>query len=391
MNDCSPEYWMWLQSAIGAGARTDEILSYFNNPKKLYESGAVEWRLSGIFSPAKIATLQRSSPKDFSDSVAECKRKGYKVLTPDCAAYPRQLRTLCDMPLVLYVSGDESSLSDNVHIAIVGTREASSYGIGVAQRMSFSLAKAGVTIVSGGALGIDSEAHAGAMLAKGRTVCVLGCGLCIKYLMSNASLRRAITRYGAVISEYPLYHEASKLTFPIRNRIISGLSLGTLVIEAGERSGSLITAKCAAEQGRDVFAVPGDIVRSSFTGTNRLIQDGVKAVFTPSDILTEYEFKYGKYLNTDGTDEQFLKAEYVDYRKSGKKQPSPSAKKKENLPQSATSGAKKVYAVLSENAMHIDDVSEKAALSVPETLSALTELEMYGCACQIEGKRYIIK
>ncbi len=389
MKACSPEYWMWLQNAIGAGAETDEILSYFNNPQKLYESGATEWRLSGIFSPARIERLRKTSPRDFSKILSLSSQKRFKVLTPDCEAYPGQLKNIADMPLVLYVSGDESSLSDYVHIAIVGTRQASSYGISVAQKMSYALAKAGVTIVSGGALGIDSEAHAGAMLAKGRTICVLGCGLCVDYLKYNAALRRAVTRYGAVISEYPLFEEASKRTFPIRNRLISGLCLGTLVIEAGEKSGSLITARYAAEQGRDVFAVPGDIVRSSFTGTNKLIQDGVKAVFMPSDILSEYELEYGEYLNLAGIDELFGKTQYTDYRRSNKKKTTLKVQKEELLT-NASANAKKVYEVLSGEAVHIDDISEMTGFSVSETLSALTELEMYGLACQIEGKRYII-
>lgn len=390
MSNCPPEYWMWLQDAVGAGARTDEILSYFITPEKMYASGVAEWRLSGVISPARVESLQRRSPKEFGSVLAECARRGCKVLTPDCAAFPRQLLTLPDMPLVLYAAGDESALSDHVHIAIVGTREASSYGITVAQRMSYSLAKAGVTVVSGGALGIDSEAHAGAMLAKGRTVCVLGSGLCDNYLVANAPLRRAITRYGAVISEYPLHTKASRLTFPIRNRLISGLSLGTLVIEAGERSGSLITARCAAEQGRDVFAVPGDIVRSSFTGTNKLIQDGVKAVFTPSDILSEYEFEYGEYLNTRTADELFMQTKYVDYRKGGKKEP-PEEEKTAPLPKEASANARKVREILSEKPLHIDEISERTHLDTAQALSSLTELEMYGCACQIEGKRYIIK
>ncbi len=389
MKACSPEYWMWLQNAIGAGAETDEILSYFNDPQKLYESGVTEWRLSGVFSPARIERLRKTPLNEFSKIISNCKQKEYKILTPDCEAYPGQLKNLPDMPLVLYVSGDESSLSDFVHIAIVGTRQASSYGISVAQKMSYSLAKAGVTIVSGGALGIDSEAHAGAMLAKGRTICVLGCGLCVDYLKYNASLRRAVTRYGAVISEYSLFEEASKRTFPIRNRLISGLCLGTLVIEAGEKSGSLITARYAAEQGRDVFAVPGDIVRSSFTGINKLIQDGVKAVFVPSDILSEYEREYGEYFNLDGIDELFVKTQYTDYRGNNKKKAS-FKPQKEGLLTKVSANAVKAYSVLSEEALHIDDISEITGFSVSKALTALTELEMYGLACQIEGKRYII-
>ena len=391
MNSCPLEYWMWLQNALGAGAATDEILSYFENAKTMYEAGEYEWRLSGIFTASKIERLKQRSPKDFLQSVDECRGKGIKILTPDNEKYPKQYKSLTDMPLVLYVAGDESSLLDHIHIAIVGTRKASAYGMEVTQRMSFSLAKAGVTIVSGGALGIDSEAHKGAMLAKGRTVCVLGCGLCCDYLKANAALRRAITRFGAVISEYPIFAPASRITFPIRNRLISGLSLGVVIVEAGEKSGSLITARVAAEQGRDVFAVPGDILRSSFTGTNMLIKDGVKAVFTPSDVLSEYSYEYGEYLNTEGIDEFFSSAKYNNYQEnanSASKVKSP--KKSVVLPQTASENAKCVFAILSVNAIHIDEISEKASIDIQKTLCALTELEMYGCARQIEGKRYII-
>lgn len=382
---------MWLQNALGVGANTDEILSYFETPKTMFKASEYEWRISGMFTAAKIERLKRSTPKNFTKSLFECHSKGIKVLTPDDEKYPKQYKTLKDMPLVLYVLGDESSLLDNVHIAIVGTRNASVYGTEVTQKLSFSLAKAGVTIVSGGALGIDSEAHAGAMLARGRTVCVLGCGLCCDYLKANAALRRAITRYGAVISEYPLMTSASKFTFPIRNRLISGLSLGVVVVEAGEKSGSLITARVAAEQGRDVFAVPGDILRSSFTGTNMLIKDGVKAVFTPSDILSEYSYEYGEFLNTKGIDELFSSSKYINYQKKEAKAPkkNPIAEKKV-LPPSISEDAKTIYTFLSENAMHIDGISEKASMDIKKTLCALTELEMYGCIRQIEGKRYII-
>lgn len=399
MNSYPVEYWMWLQNAIGAGAATDEILSYFETPKAMYEAGEYEWRLSGIFTAAKIEKLKQKSPKDFLRTVSECHSKGVKVLTPDNEKYPKQYKFLTDMPLVLYVLGDESSLLDHVHIAIVGTRKASAYGTEVTQRMSYSLAKAGVTIVSGGALGIDSEAHAGAMLAKGRTVCVLGCGIYCDYLKANAPLRRAITRYGAVISEYPIFAPASKITFPIRNRLISGLSLGVIVVEAGERSGSLITARVAAEQGKDVFAVPGDILRSSFTGTNMLIKDGVKAVFTPSDVLSEYSYEYSEYLNIKGIDDFFSSTKYINYqKKSGtkhkvnqaEKQPEKPFENKASLPQTASEDAKNIFTLLSENAIHIDEISEKASINIQKTLCALTELEMYGCARQIEGKRYVI-
>ena len=263
MSICPVEYWIWLQCALGAGAKTNELLAYFGDPEKMYNAGSKEWRMSGLMTEKRINALKSISPSETGGIFRECKAKGYSIITPDSVNYPERFRQMKDMPLVLYVAGDSSVLKDSVSIGVVGTRNASNYGIETAQKLSFALASCGVTIVSGGALGIDSEAHAGAMLAKGRTAAILGCGLSVDYLRENAALRRAITRYGAVISEYAPFTPASRTTFPIRNRLISGMTLGTLVIEAGVKSGSLITANCALEQGRDVFAVPGDIVRSS--------------------------------------------------------------------------------------------------------------------------------
>ena len=292
MSKCPVEFWIWLQNGLGAGARTDEILSYFSTPEQLYLAGSREWRMSGLFTQRKIEKLLSSTPSETGRILNECKLKGYSIITPDSEEYPDRFKNLSDMPLVLYGIGDCSVLKDELSIGIVGTRNASQYGIEIAQKLSFSLASSGATIVSGGALGVDSEAHAGAMLAKGRTLAFLGCGLSVDYLRENAPLRRAITRYGAVVSEYDPFAPAGRTTFPIRNRLISGASLGVVVIEAGVKSGSLITADRALEQGKDVFAVPGDIVRSSFDGTNHLIQNGAKPVFSAADVLSDSCFDF---------------------------------------------------------------------------------------------------
>jgi DNA processing protein len=308
------------------------------------------------------------------------------------------------MPLVLYAMGDASVLKDTVSIGVVGTRDASNYGIETAQKLSFSLASCGVTIVSGGALGIDSEAHAGAMLAKGRTAAFLGCGLSYDYLKENASLRRAITKYGAVISEYSPFTPASRTTFPIRNRLISGLTLGTLVIEAGVKSGSLITANYALEQGKDVFAVPGDIVRSSFDGANHLIKNGAKPVFSAMDILSEYEYLYGDLIDFNKANISLSQIPYVEYRKKTRetvaREKAPIQKmtveqevekiEKKELSDSYSLEAKKVYSVLNENPTHIDDILRQTSLKMSDVLSALTELELMGDVKQTEGKKYSI-
>ena len=408
MSVCPTEYWLWLQSALGAGAKTDELLAYFGDPEKMYNAGSAEWRMSGLLTNKKIDALKSISPSETGGIFRECKAKGYSIITPDSANYPERFKQLKDMPLVLFALGDATVLKDTVSIGVVGTRNASNYGIETAQKLSFSLASCGVTIVSGGALGIDSEAHAGAMLAKGRTVAFLGCGLSYDYLKENASLRRAITRYGAVVSEYAPFTPAGRTSFPIRNRLISGLTLGTLVIEAGVKSGSLITANFALEQGKDVFAVPGDIVRSSFDGANHLIKNGAKPVFSAMDILSEYEYLYGDLIDFTKAQQPLSDIPYVEYRKkkenSGEKHKTErkttvksiseskvsETKIKKELDDSYSEEARKVYSVLNENPTHIDDILRQTSLKMSDVLSAITELELMGDIVSKEGKKYSI-
>lgn len=398
MNFCPAEYWIWLQTALGAGAQTADILAYFETPEKLYLAGSEEWCLSGLFTEKKIQALKNSTPSQTGAVFKECRKKGYTIITPDSNLYPERFKTLSDMPLVIYGIGDCSVLSDTVSIGVVGTRDASAYGIQTAQKLSYRLAHAGATVVSGGALGIDSEAHAGAMLAKGRTFAFLGCGLSYNYLKENASLRRAITRYGAVFSEYQPFTAPSRATFPIRNRLISGASLGIVVIEAGVKSGSLITANCALEQGKDVFAVPGDIVRSSFDGTNHLIKNGAKPVFSAEDILSEYEYLYGDLFDMEKAREPLNTLKYVDYRKPKserekvEKVTAPEEPRKEPskpvLDDSVSENAKKVFEVLKDEPLHIDDIVRATGMKMNIVLSSLTELELMGVAQQMTGKKY---
>lgn len=399
------EFWIWLQTALGAGARTDELLSYFETPEQLYLAGSNEWRLSGLLTEKKIEALKKSTPSMTMSVLKECRTKGYEIITPDNKLFPDRLKNLSCMPLVLYGVGDCTALCDPVSIGIVGTRKASEYGIEIAQKLSYRLAQSGATIVSGGALGIDSEAHAGAMLAKGRTVAFLGCGLSCNYLKENASLRRAIARHGAVVSEFQPFSEPSKSSFPIRNRLISGISLGVVVIEAGVKSGSLITADRAADQGKDVFAVPGDIVRSSFDGTNHLIKKGAKPVFSALDVLCEYEFIYPDLIDFQKASLPLNEVEYVNYRKpksqnnkntvKAEKESSQSKVYEENkkpekieLDDSVSDEAKIIYGVLGEKPVHIDDIVRTTNLKMNIVLSSLTELELLGVCELTSGKKY---
>ncbi|MCL2513351.1 MAG: DNA-processing protein DprA, partial [Oscillospiraceae bacterium] len=254
---CGPEYWIWLQKSVYPGERVHELLAYFGSPEKLYEAGKNEWMLSGAVSKNLAENLIKRNPSESYRVMEECGRKNWHIITPDMEEYPPLLLRIENYPLALYVWGDKNILTAKVPLAVVGTRGATDYGIKVAKSLTYDLGSAGVTVVSGGALGVDSAAHTGAMDAGGKTIAFLGCGLGSNYLHENKALRERISRNGAVVSEFMPDVSPTRMSFPIRNRLISGMSLGVLVIEAGEKSGSLITARCAFEQNRDVFAVPG--------------------------------------------------------------------------------------------------------------------------------------
>ena len=300
---------------------------------------------------------------------------------------------------MLYVEGDETVLTNDMSVSVVGARKASDYGKSVARALSSALSEMGFTIVSGGALGIDSAAHQGALDENGRTICVLGCGFGTNYLMDNKPLRDKIVKNGALVTEFPPFTPASRTTFPLRNRIISGMTLGTVVVEAGERSGSLITARCALEQGRDVFAVPGDLVSSSFLGTNNLIRNGATPVFSPNDILEAYYFRYPdvfkgkerfaddeiikraqKYLRNEEMQNIGIKPQAVPVTKDIKK----------DAPDYLTDNARKVYDFIGNEPIHIDEIINYCGMTTDKTLSAITELEIYGLVTQLSGRRYKI-
>lgn len=402
MNDII--YWIWLSEALGQGEKTLELVSYYNwDAKEIYNASVRDIFALGIYTLRKVKKFKEypleKAEKSFDDAVAA----GMKILTPQSEAFPDSLKKIDTAPLVLYIYGDETVLKNELSISLVGAREASDYGCAVAKALSSALAGKGFTIVSGGARGIDSESHFGAMEEGGKTVCVLGCGLNTNYLMELQPMRNKIMQNGAVISEYPPKTPASRTTFPIRNRIISALTLGTIVVEAGERSGSLITARLALEQGKDVFAVPGDLVHSSFLGTNKLIRDGAIAVFSPNDILEEYYSEYYDKIidKTRFPDDEIIKRaqKYLSKQKTEAEEKISAKQNKEEkcekvkreAPDYLTESAKKIYAVLDEEPKHVDFLSEKSGLTTAQTLSALTELEVYSLASSLSGRRYTVK
>ena len=236
-------YWVWLQCALGEGAAVQPLLEEFGSAKAVYDANIMEWRMTSALTKYQVQHLE-STPLSAADKVlSTCKQQGWQILPYDHPDYPRLLRDLTDPPLVLYVDGTVPDWNRQLTLGIVGTRQASAYAVQVCDIMAKGVAGAGALVVSGGALGIDSTAHKGAMLAGGTTVAVLGCGLGTRYLMQNEPLRAEIRSHGALVTEFRPFTPAGKHTFPLRNRLISGMSEGLLVVEAGSHSGSLITAR----------------------------------------------------------------------------------------------------------------------------------------------------
>ena len=395
-------YWIWMSCGLGAGASCLDLVSYYEwNPQEIYGSSFNEIFSLDVITKRQVEKLKNFSLEDAQKILDAVNENGWKIVTPSSEFYPHNLISLQDLPLVLYVDGDETVLTNELSVSVVGARKASDYGKSVARALSSALSEKGFTIVSGGALGIDSAAHQGALDEKGKTICVLGCGLGTNYLMDNKPLRDEIVRNGALVTEFPPFTPASRRTFPLRNRIISGMTLGTIVVEAGERSGSLITARCALEQGRDVFAVPGDLVSSSFLGTNNLIRNGATPVFSPNDILESYYFRYHNEFKDKErfADDEIIKRaqKYLTNQETQKPEIKEQPKAvtmtenaKKDAPDYLTDNAKKVYDFIGNEPIHVDEIINKCGLTTEKTLSAITELEIYGLVTQLSGRRYKI-
>ena len=296
--------WIWLQCCLGTNnMHINRIFECFENIEKIYCADEKELRLSGAFSEKEIYKVTNKNLEKAKKIYNDCKKLGYKVLPLDDCEYPRMLKDISSPPSVIYVKGEMPD-QNNFYVAVVGTRQSTNLGKKTAFNFSYELAKRNTVIVSGGALGIDMQAHIGALQAGGTTVCVLGCGINYNYLSSNLSLRNRIAKNGALISEYPPDYPPAKYTFPQRNRIISGMSHCTLVVEAGKNSGALITAKDAAKQNKTIFAVPGSVDNFSSQGSNILLKEGAKTALNYCDILNWYksrendENKNGHYGDT---------------------------------------------------------------------------------------------
>jgi DNA processing protein len=296
-------------------------------------------------------------------------------ITLDDPEYPKRLKAIHKPPAELYVNGSLIP-QDEMAVAIVGSRRASMYGLEMAQKLGYDLALRGVTVVSGMAIGIDTAAHRGALKAKGRTIAVMGSGHGHIYPPQNRSLYDEIAKTGAVVTEYAYGEEPLAFHFPQRNRIISGLSLGVVVVEAAKDSGALITAELAAEQGREVFAIPGKISSSTSSGSNALIKDGAKLVQSVDDIIDELSLRELKEVSEDKKEALNGKIKRMT---------------KNYIYNALTEDERKIYGALSDEPIHIDDIVQTAGLESAKTVKILLNLQLKKLIHEVPGKRYIRK
>jgi len=362
--------WLTLQSIDGVGDRTLlKLVQAFGSPNAVLSAEQDELIQAGC-SAELAGSIRRGLPtnvrQQIDKQITTAEQLKVRVLTLFDQSYPVRLRTIPDPPPLLYVSGTLSA-QDDVAVAIVGGRQATPSGRVVTEEIAKDLAGTGVTIVSGLARGIDAAAHRGALAGKGRTIAVLGCGIDRTYPPEHQALRRSIETHGAVLSELPIGSSPLSHHFPRRNRIISGLSVGVLVSEAAKDSGSLITAKLALEQGREVFAVPGSVKEDACRGSNSLIKEGATLVERAQDILDEILPQIDARLRAA------LRVEAA---------PAPS-----QTPLRSEDSV--VYEALSYEARSVDMVIETTGLNAAKVAASLLMLELLGRVRQLPGQQYI--
>jgi DNA processing protein len=338
--------------------RVKILLDYFRKGEEILKASLEELKkIPGIGDSIASNIIKFKDEIEVEEELRKIEEDEVEIITLEEEDYPQALKNIFDPPILLYVKG-RLKKEENC-IAIVGSRMATSYGRRVAEEMARDLSIRGFTIVSGMARGIDTFAHKGALGVNGRTIAVLGCGIDVCYPPENKRIKEEIIKKGAVISEFPYGTIPDKINFPQRNRIISGLCKGVLVVEAWSKSGSLITANYALEQGREVFAIPGRIYSKFSEGTHNLIKQGAKLVNSSQDILEEFNL-----LNKRETSS--------------------------NIYESLDIKEKKIYSLITKEPIHIDDIARVAGENIINVSQILTRLEIKGVIRQIEGKRYLL-
>lgn len=421
-----PLYWIWLQKALGQGNyKANVLLDVMNSPEAVYHMSKQDLLDTKIFLPKEVDKILQTDISFAEKQLAKAEKCGCTVLTPEDSAYPKCFLHVGAIPLALYVLGDLSTLSQELALTIVGTRESTQHGQNTAAKLSHDLCAAGCTIVSGLAVGIDYAAHEGALSLGGRTIGLLACGVDVDYpKASNALKRRILDANGALISEFFFGDRPLPFHFNIRNRLMSGIASGVIVVQAPLVSGALNTASHALEQGVDVFATPGDIFDPLMAGCNALIQQGAKMVINVYSILEEYILRFPNIIDVRTTRKKILEAppltraqlqekklpfgkgSFFGRRKKPKMEPANStagllgkdtSKKAEKkaapvrevvLPDGISENAKLVFEKIENTPISCDSLKQSTGIPISDLLVALTELEIFGLVRALPGQQY---
>lgn len=412
-------HWIWLATRPHMNDRNKlSVLQHFGDPEDVYFADPESYASVEDITATIAEALQDKDLHEAGEILRTCMDLGIHICTFQDGAYPGRLKNIADPPMVLYYKGYLPDLDGSPVIAVVGTRKASVYGLNVSKRMGGQLARCGGIVVSGMAAGIDGSAISGALTAGGSAVGVLGCGVDVVYPVSNRSLYADMERHGCLISEFPPGTPPHKWNFPKRNRIMSGLANGVLVVEAPERSGALITARQAADQGRDVFVVPGNVDVPTCAGSNALLRDGAITARNGWDVISEYLSLYPDRIRKDNTSIQ--PAGFTDDIFPKEKQEQKVAQKPKRMGKGNHSDKinkeipidkgndkpyyerqaafaelsepeQKLAQLLTDGELLVDDLIAKSGMPTGEVLSLLTLLEIQNVVVRKPGKRVALK
>ncbi len=383
-------HWVWLGLAVQPGSSlADIILRRFPDPEEFFLAGQPGIDEVGCIAGYDELRIRATTLDMAKKAIERVENYGAKAVARNSEFFPKQLLKIDDCPPVLYVLGDEKCLNKMPAIGVVGTRRISDYGRKMSEIIAGGLGAAGAVVVSGMAQGVDTAAHKACLAAGGKTIAVQGCGICNTYPSENVELKELIAANGAVVSEFAPDAEPQSSFFLIRNRIVSGMSLGICVVEAAARSGTSVTANLAIEQGRRVFAVPADVSRPTSQGTLRLLKKGATPVANAMDILSEYSNEYKEEIDFSRLGKNYKK--FISPTVNAASPPNEPAKPlKKPLPNGISEKAATLYEFIDSVPRFVDELSNMAGLSASETAAALTELEIFSLIKPVAGRKFVI-
>ena len=398
-------YWIWLQQILGCGSPVaDRVVKQGLSAKELYENREQQLPFYEGLEADLVKKLKESSLEQAEALLRRCQKLGIWVITIEDEDYPERLWNICPLPLLLYGKGERSLLNRKLLITMVGSRECSKAGAHMAYDLAQDMVQYGFGVVSGLAMGIDSYCHTGALEMGGLTIGVAACGLDRNYPTGNTELRRRIAEKGVLVSEYQPGMPVYPGNFHVRNRILSALSLGTIVVEARRGSGALITADHALEQGRDVFAVPTHLYNHCGMGNLQLLAQGATPVISPESVVEEYSAIYGDTMSTaiqsrlDIRRERGWKTKLQQERdaltpvqpekKHTKKTPAKPKEEFSPIPEGLDPSYEKILHILEEKPLHAEELASRCGMEMQELLVMLSELEIDGLVKAYPGKQF---